>query len=111
MLGAKFYFMRGVLHDHPQHLVDKILENTRAAMKAESILLVDEMILPDTRVSARVAAIDLTMLTARGGMERTEAQWRQTFEAAGLQLVKTYSYNPASYESVMEVRLPHGTAI
>ncbi|KAI0964899.1 S-adenosyl-L-methionine-dependent methyltransferase [Xylaria arbuscula] len=109
IIGAKFYFMRAVLHDHPPHLVDKILENTRAAMRDGSVLLVDEMILPETNLSASVAAIDLTMLTARGGMERTEAQWRQTFAKAGLRLAKTYPYNPANYESVMEVRLAEDT--
>ncbi|KAI1419241.1 S-adenosyl-L-methionine-dependent methyltransferase [Xylaria sp. FL1777] len=109
VIGAKFYFMRGVLHDHPSHLVGKILENTRAAMREGSVLLVDEMILPETKVSARVAAIDLTMLAARGGMERTQSQWRETLVLVGLKLLKTYLYNPANYESVMEVRLPQDT--
>lgn len=75
-------------------------------MREGSVLLVDDKIFPETKVSARMAAVDLTMLAARGSMERTEAQWHQTFESAGLKLAKTYLYNPANYESVMEVRLP-----
>ncbi|KAI0543632.1 S-adenosyl-L-methionine-dependent methyltransferase [Xylaria curta] len=109
--GATFYFMRGVLHDHPPHLVSEILKNTKAAMAPDSILLVDEMILPETGVSAPSAAVDMTMLAARGGMERTERQWCQTFQDAGLELVKTYTYNPASYESVMEVCLAQDDAV
>ncbi|KAI0869649.1 S-adenosyl-L-methionine-dependent methyltransferase [Hypoxylon argillaceum] len=104
--GAKLYFMRGVLHDHPARLVEKILYNTRIAMSEDSVLLVDEMILPEMGTEPPVAAIDLTMLTSRGGMERTEAQWQHTFEVAGLELHRTYVYNPANHESVMEVRLP-----
>jgi hypothetical protein len=48
----------------------------------------------------------MTMLTAFASMERTEAQWRQTLADVGLELVKIYMYNPVSYESVMDVRLP-----
>ena len=39
-------------------------------------------------------------------MKRTETQWHQTLAEVGLELVKTYTYNPVSYESVMDVRLP-----
>lgn len=75
--------MRGVLHDHPPHRVQRILENTKAAMGPESILLIDEMILPEEGVSFMAACIDMTMLVALAGMERTEAQWRETLREAG----------------------------
>jgi hypothetical protein len=104
--GAKFYFMRAVLHNHPPHRVCDILKNTKDAMELDSILLIDEMILPETGIDPRAAAIDMTMMTTFGSMERTEAQWRKTFEAAGLELVRAYTYSPTTHESVMDVRLP-----
>jgi hypothetical protein len=64
------------------------------------------MILPETGIDPRAAAIDMTMMTTFGSMERTEAQWRKTFEAAGLELVRAYTYSPTTHESVMDVRLP-----
>ncbi|KAG8170109.1 hypothetical protein KVR01_000854 [Diaporthe batatas] len=103
--GAKFYHMRGVLHNHPPHKVRKLLENTKLAMTIDSVLLVDEMIFPETGVNFDAASIDMTMLTAFASMERTEAQWRETFRSVGLELFRTYTYNPVSYESVMDVRL------
>lgn len=103
---AKFYFLRGVLHDHPHHKARTILEQTKAAMGPESVLLVDEMIFPETGVNLAAASIDMTMLTALAGLERTEAQWRELFDEVGLELVKTYVYNPSNYEGVMHVRLP-----
>ncbi|KUJ18479.1 O-methyl transferase B [Mollisia scopiformis] len=103
--GAKFYYMRGVLHNHPPHKVRKLLENTKSAMTQDSILLIDEMILPETGVNANAASIDMTMLTAFASMERTESQWQEIVQAAGLKLVQIYTYNPQSYESVMDVRL------
>lgn len=107
---AKFYFMRGVLHDHPPQQVRKILEQTKAAMGPESVLLIDEMILPETGTSLMAASIDMTMLAALAGMERTEAQWRETLAEAGLELVGTFVYAPLHYEAVMHVRLPRAAA-
>ncbi|KAM4056182.1 o-methyltransferase [Hirsutella rhossiliensis] len=104
--GAKFYFSRGVLHNHPDHKVRRLLQNTKSAMASDSIMLLDEMVLPEVGVDAYAAAMDLTMLSAFASMERTEAQWRSLLEDVGLTLVKTYTYNPLGYETVMDVRLP-----
>lgn len=98
--------MRGVLHNHPPHKVRKLLESTKSAMTSDSVLLVDEMIFPETGVNFDAASIDMAMLSAFASMERTERQWRETFQDVGLELVKAYTYNPLSYESVMDVRLP-----
>lgn len=104
--GAKFYFMRGVPHNHTPKNVKKILENIRSAMSRDSVLLVDETVLPETGVNFVAASIDLTMLGAFASMERTEEEWRSLMESAGLELVKVYNYNPTDNECVMDVRLP-----
>lgn len=70
---AKFYFLHGVLHDRPSHQVCEVLGQTKVIMGPESFLLIDEMILSETRVSLMATSIDITMLTALAGMERTEA--------------------------------------
>jgi hypothetical protein len=75
-------------------------------MGPESILLVDELVLPESGVNYIAASIDMTMLSAFAAMERTEAQWREMFAEVGLELVHTYTYYPEGYESVMDVRLP-----
>ncbi|KAI0406755.1 S-adenosyl-L-methionine-dependent methyltransferase [Xylaria palmicola] len=104
--NAKFYFLRGVLHDHPTQKAREILGLTKATMGRESVLLIDEMILPEVGVNPTVASIDMTMLTALAGLERTEAQWREILEGVGLELVDTFMYNLQLYEGVMHVRLP-----
>lgn len=78
-------------------------------MGPESVLLIDEMILPETGVNVIAASIDMTMLTALAGLERTEAQWRETLAEVGLELVRVFVYNPVQYEAVMEVRLTDKT--
>ncbi|RYO96762.1 hypothetical protein DL763_003038 [Monosporascus cannonballus] len=92
--GAKFYFIRGVLHNHPDHKVRQLLENTKAAMGPDSVLLIDEMVLPESGVNSYAAAMDLTMMAAFASMERTEAQWRKILKDVGLELKMTYNYNP-----------------
>lgn len=74
-------------------------------MAPESVLLLDEWVLPETGVSHYAASMDLTFMAAFASLERTEAQWRVLLESVGLRLVKTYGYNPEAYEAVMDVRL------
>lgn len=83
-----------------------LLETIKAAMKPESVLLVDEMVLPEKNVNYMAASIDMTILSAFASMERTEVQWETLFRDVGLKLVRTYRYSPLTYESVMDVRLP-----
>jgi hypothetical protein len=104
--GAKIYYMRSVLHDHPLHKINKILENTKAVMTQESLLLIDEMILPEVGVNVLAASVDLTLMSAVASMELTESQWRGVIEAAGLELVKMYPYSTNQYEGVIAAQLP-----
>lgn len=82
-----------------------LLESIKAAMRPGSVLLVDEMVLPEENVNYMAASIDMTMLLAFASMERTEVQWKSLFETVGLKLVRTYTYSPSTYESVMDIRL------
>ncbi|RYP00582.1 hypothetical protein DL764_006456 [Monosporascus ibericus] len=104
--GAKFYFMRGVPHNYPPYRVRKLFENIKVAMAPDSVLLVDETVLPATGVGFIAASIDLTMLGAFASMERTEVEWRELVESAGLELVRTYTYNALDNEYVMDICLP-----
>jgi hypothetical protein len=108
--GAKFYYMRGVPHNHPPHKVKLLFSNIRDAMAPDSVMLVDETVLPETGANFIATSIDLTMMGAFASMERTEDDWRELIEAAGLELTKVYRYNPNDMECVMEVRLPKTAA-
>ncbi|KAJ8068749.1 hypothetical protein OCU04_002446 [Sclerotinia nivalis] len=100
--GAKFYYMRAVLHDWPDDLARKIIHNIKLAMGEDSVLLVDEMVLPDVGVYSHVTSIDLSMMCALASVERTESQWEALFASEGLELVQAMSYKPTSYESIMK---------
>jgi hypothetical protein len=82
-----------------------MLSQTKEAMGPDSVMLLDEMVLPEAGVNAYATSMDLTMMAAFASMERTEAHWRRLLADLGLRLHRIYNYNPASYESVMDVRL------
>lgn len=72
MLGARFYYHRAILHDHPDN---------RAS---DSIVLLDEMVLPDTGVESYAAAVNLIMMVATGAHERSKMRWCELVERTGL---------------------------
>ncbi|KAL1848717.1 hypothetical protein Daus18300_013507 [Diaporthe australafricana] len=106
VLGAKYYYLHAVLHNQSPKNLRKLLENTKAAMTADSVLLIDEMVLPETGVSAIAASIDLTMLSSLASAERTKGEWEELLKDIGLEIIKTYTYNERTYETVMDIRLP-----
>ena len=57
-------------------------------MKTQSsrIVIVDQ-VLPDSKVTAFSAMMDLTMMNF-GGMERTERQWRKLLEGVGMRIIR-----------------------
>ncbi|PWI72142.1 O-methyltransferase [Purpureocillium lilacinum] len=85
--GARFYYMRTVLHDWDEENSIKILKNTAAAMTADSQLLIDEMVLPNKDVHWWSACLDLHMYTMLNALERTVDQWHDLLGKAGLKLV------------------------
>jgi hypothetical protein len=95
------------LHNQPNAEAKRLLARTKAAMAPDSVLLIDELVLPEKGLDCHSATIDLTMMAATASMERTESQWRGLLGDAGLRLVNIYAYNPATFESVLDVRLLH----
>ncbi|KAI7764424.1 hypothetical protein LZL87_003629 [Fusarium oxysporum] len=89
--GAKAYFMRMILHDYADAVGIQILTRLAEAMKPYSRVLICEMVLPPRVGEADFASavLDQAVMTM-GGKERTEAGFQKMFDAAGLELVKTW---------------------
>lgn len=81
--GAKAYYMRMILHDWPEERARAILANVRQAMGKDSLLLINEIVLPEKGVSLYDARMDFMMMTFCAGMERTERQWTELLRGAG----------------------------
>jgi SAM-dependent methyltransferase len=90
--GADAYVLKHVIHDWNDERAIAILENCRRAMGKNGRLLIVEGVYPpriDQSLDSRgAAANDVNMLVNTGGRQRSEAEFRSLYEAAGFELRK-----------------------
>ena len=98
--------MRNILHDYPDKQCVHILKNTIAAMGKDSVLLIDDMVLPDSGVHWQAAQLDMTMMVGMAAVERTREQWYTLLESAGLKIERIWTYTTSLQDSVIEAALP-----
>jgi hypothetical protein len=84
--GADAYLMRHIIHDWDDDKSLAILRNCRQAMDKGDKLLVVEGVVPPGNEPSVSKFFDLAMMVSPGGMERTEDEYRQMFEAGGFRL-------------------------
>ncbi|KAK3390367.1 S-adenosyl-L-methionine-dependent methyltransferase [Podospora didyma] len=101
--GARFYYLRNILHDWPDDKCVVILSQLKAALAEGSQILIDEMVLPNESVPWEASVIDLTMLASLGSRERTVAEWTSLLDAAGLEAKEIYTYSPRRKDSIIQV--------
>lgn len=101
MLGAKFYYLRRIMHDWPDQDATKILQNIAVAMTSHSRILIDDAVLPDTGAAWQVTMADLALMNSCGGVERTKRRWESLADGAGLKIEQIHSYVASTYTSVV----------
>jgi hypothetical protein len=86
--GGDAYLLSHIIHDWSEAQCLTILGHCRKAMKPESRLLIIEMVLPagDTPHPGKI--LDIVMLVAPGGQERTESEYIQLLGKAGLRVTR-----------------------
>ena len=88
--GADVYLLKHVIHDWNDDRAAAILHNCRKAMSPAAKLLIVEGVYPprldQSDASRRAAANDVNMLVCTGGRQRSEAEFRSLYAAAGLAL-------------------------
>ncbi len=90
--GADVYMLKHVIHDWDDSKAIAILRNCHRAMGEGGKLLIVEGVYPlriDQSLDSRgAAANDVNMLVSTGGRQRSEAEFRALYEAAGFKLTK-----------------------
>jgi hypothetical protein len=84
--GADVYVMKHIIHDWDDERCVKILSNIREAMSSDGRVLTCEVVVPEGNDPHFSKVMDLEMLVSPGGVERTEAEYRELYAAAGLKL-------------------------
>ena len=90
--GADAYILKHVIHDWDDEKAIAILRNCQRAMGRDGTLLILEGVYPphiDRSLDSRGAAMnDVNMLVCTGGRQRSEAEFRALYEAAGFTLTR-----------------------
>jgi SAM-dependent methyltransferase len=86
--GGDAYLLSRVIHDWNDERATVLLSQCRRAIQpGGTLLLVEEVLLPgDAPCYGKLS--DLNMLVGPGGQERTEAEYRALYTAAGFELVE-----------------------
>ncbi|KAL8984872.1 MAG: hypothetical protein Q9205_001285 [Flavoplaca limonia] len=99
--GAKYYYLRAVLHNWPDKEAVEILANIVPAMSPDSLVAIDEVIMPDEKAHVWPAGLDLQMFTLFSTPERTAVQWDTVLDKAGLRAVEVKRYAPVMRTSII----------
>ncbi|KAK9444222.1 O-methyltransferase B [Metarhizium brunneum] len=100
--NARIYYMRNIIHDYADDKAIVILKNTITAMAPDSVILIDDMVLPDCGVPWQATQIDLVMMSTLASQERTHEQWFSLLSKAGLKINKIYTYTASLQDSIIE---------
>ena len=103
--GADAYLLKHVIHDWNDDQAAAILRTCRRAMSPAARLLIVEGVYPpridQSEASRGAAANDVNMLVCTGGRQRSEAEFRNLYEAVGLSLSRIIPTD-LPYASVIE---------
>ncbi|HUN73948.1 MAG TPA: methyltransferase [Steroidobacteraceae bacterium] len=103
--GADCYLLKYIIHDWDDADCVTILRNIRAAASAATVLIIERIVpehITSTPAAGNVICGDINMMVATGGLERTESEYRQLLQTAGLELTRVIATR--SPFSIIEAR-------
>lgn len=103
--GARYYYLRSVLHNWGGAKAVEILKNLAAVLAEDSRVLIDETVVPDQGADLWVAGQDLNMMLLLGAMERRKDDWIALLDRAGLKIVDIKTYGPVTKNSIIVAML------
>ena len=81
--------LRWIVHDWDDEAAIRILTNCRTAMAPAGKVLVIEAVVPEGMAGSDAARLDTTMLVFTGSRERSELEYQELLQRAGLTLLRT----------------------
>jgi len=97
--AADVYLLSNVLHDWDDASAARILATCRAAVRADSRLVVVESLIPPGDTSSPVKTLDMQMLVVLGGRERTYDEYDRLLAEAGFTLTQVTGETPGALEA------------
>lgn len=87
-VGADIYTMKHIIHDWDDDESIKILQNIHRAMNEKGKVLIVEMVVPEGNAPSPSKVMDVQMLIATGGKERTRFEYQKLVESSGFNLTR-----------------------
>ncbi|KAI0197695.1 S-adenosyl-L-methionine-dependent methyltransferase [Astrocystis sublimbata] len=85
--GAAIYYLRSIFRNWPPPQSIQILTHIHAAMCASSLLIIDDVVVPDVSAHKFETQLDLTMLAMLNGQARTRGDWVELLAQSGFVVV------------------------
>ena len=95
--GGDLYMLKRIMMSFSDNNSLAILRNCRAAMRADSRVLVIDPMLPNGVEPHYNRLTDLLMLVVPGGRCRSESEFRALFDAAGLSVVRVIATSTSNF--------------
>jgi demethylsterigmatocystin 6-O-methyltransferase len=73
------------------------------ALADDSLILIDDMVLPNKGAHWHTTQIDLLMMATLASRERTEEHWHKLLGSVGLKISNVYTYTDPLRDSIIEV--------
>jgi demethylsterigmatocystin 6-O-methyltransferase len=71
-------------------------------MRPDSVILIDDMVVPNVGAHWQTTQLDITMMAALGYIERTKDMWYTLAEKAGFQILNIFTYTASLQDSIIE---------
>lgn len=94
--------MRNMMYDWPDDKCRLILKHLTDAMKPDSSILIDDMVLPNSGVHWQMAQLDMLMMAVLAARARTHEQWSKLSESVALNINNIYTYNDTLMDGIIE---------
>ena len=101
--GGDAYILSQITHDWPDEQAVVLLKNCHRAMAENGKLVVMDHVIRPGNAPSPGKMLDITMMVLLGSQERTEAEFRTLFAAAGFRLTKVI-YTNGSADVIEAVR-------
>lgn len=66
------------------------------------MILIDDMVMPDTGASWKQTQKDIQMMAGLAAMERSKAQWAELAKKAGLKIDSMWTYDEEMGDSIIQ---------
>ncbi|KAK4499671.1 hypothetical protein PRZ48_010189 [Zasmidium cellare] len=99
--NAKVYYLRNVIHNWNDEPSKVILSSVRKAMADDSVVIIDDVLMPTIGATWKQASMDMAMMTMLAAMERTKEHFEKLLADSGLKLREVHVYDEEYGDSLI----------